>query len=49
MGNYFHTCLSAGEGNAFATVANGLAARLRVWMALPAVRDRIETAEPSSR
>src|SRR5882672_9394174 len=27
---------------AFASVANGLAARLRVWMSLPAVRDRIE-------
>jgi len=40
-----------GEGarrRAFASVANGLAARLRVWMSLPAVRDRIEAAEPST-
>ena len=40
-----------GEGarrRAFASVANGLAARLRVWMALPAVQPRIDPAEPTS-
>jgi len=34
-----------GEGarrRAFATVASGIAGRLRVWMSLPAVRDRID-------
>jgi arsenate reductase len=29
---------------AFEAVANGLAGRLRVWMALPAVRERIDAA-----
>jgi protein-tyrosine-phosphatase len=41
-----------GEGpqrRAFASVANGLAARLRVWMSLPAVRDRIEAVEAPHR
>jgi arsenate reductase len=38
----------AARRRAFASVANGLAARLRVWMSLPAVRDRIETAERSA-
>jgi protein-tyrosine-phosphatase len=39
-----------GEGarrRAFASVANGLAGRLRVWMSLPAVHRRIESAEHS--
>jgi hypothetical protein len=34
-----------GEGaqrRAFGRVANGIAGRLRVWMSLPAVRDRID-------
>ena len=33
---------------AFASVANGIAGRLRVWMSLPAVQRRIDAAEPSS-
>jgi len=32
---------------AFARVANGIAGRLRVWMALPAVQRRLTTAAPS--
>jgi protein-tyrosine-phosphatase len=37
-----------GEGaqrRAFEVVANGLAARLRIWMALPAVHHRLDAAE----
>ena len=30
---------------AFELVANGLAARMRIWMALPAVRWRLDAAE----
>jgi protein-tyrosine-phosphatase len=33
---------------AFASVASGLAGRLRVWMSLPAVQTRIESSEPPS-
>jgi len=33
---------------AFAWVANGLAGRLRVWMSLPTVQPRVESAERSS-
>jgi hypothetical protein len=30
---------------AFESVANGLAARMRIWMALPAVHRRLDAAE----
>jgi arsenate reductase len=33
------------QRRAFESVANGLAARLRVWMSLPAVRGRLDEAE----
>ena len=33
----------AARRRAFAVVASGIAGRLRVWMSLPAVRDRIES------
>jgi protein-tyrosine-phosphatase len=33
------------QRRAFESVANGLAARLRVWMALPAVHRRLDAAE----
>ena len=33
----------AARRRAFASVAHGIAGRLRVWMSLPAVRDRIES------
>ena len=33
---------------AFASVANGIAGRLRVWMSLPAVQRRIDAAAPPS-
>jgi protein-tyrosine-phosphatase len=32
-------------GRAFELVASGLAGRLRIWMALPAVRRRLDAAE----
>jgi hypothetical protein len=35
----------ASQRRAFERVANGLAARLRVWMALPAVRERLDAVE----
>lgn len=38
----------AARRRAFAAVANGLSGRLRVWMSLPAVHTRIESAEPST-
>jgi protein-tyrosine-phosphatase len=34
------------QRRAFETVANGLAARLRIWMALPAIRQRLDASEP---
>lgn len=40
----------AAQRRAFESVANGLAARLRVWMALPAVHRRLDEAdEPNVR
>jgi arsenate reductase len=33
------------QRRAFELVANGLAARLRIWMALPGVRQRLDAAE----
>ena len=40
--------LESARRRAFAAVANGLSGRLRVWMSLPAVHTRIESAEPSA-
>jgi len=31
------------------TIANGLAARLRIWMSLPEIRRRLETTPPTAR
>lgn len=40
----------AAQRRAFETVANGLAARLRIWMALPSIRARVDaTAEREAR
>ncbi|MGE0703882.1 MAG: arsenate reductase ArsC [Vicinamibacterales bacterium] len=33
------------QRRAFETVANGLAARLRIWMALPSIRERLEAIQ----
>ena len=35
----------AAQRRAFEAVANGLAARLRIWMALPSIRQRLDAAE----
>jgi len=37
----------AARRRAFATVANGIAGRLRVWMALPAVQQRLTAPAPT--
>lgn len=37
------------QRRAFETVANGLAARIRLWMALAAVRERIEATSSQVR
>ena len=34
------------QRRAFENVANGLAARLRIWLSLPAIRDRVEAVAP---
>lgn len=35
------------QRRAFATVASGLAARLRIWMALPEIKNRLDAASAS--
>ena len=34
------------QRRAFEHVANGLAARMRIWLSLPAIRDRVEAVAP---